>query len=70
MVLLKAAGGAVPLLRGVEGCVNEHAGEHTPATTHSNAPPLKRGVLIRQSLNTIKEINYEFYSKRRLPHIF
>jgi len=29
-------------LRGAEGCVNEHIGEHTPATAHPDAP-LSRG---------------------------
>ena len=48
---LKRAGGcAIPLLRGVEGCVCAlcvtplHGGEHTPPTTQSTAPPLERGV--------------------------
>jgi hypothetical protein len=39
-------GGAIPLLRGVEGCVIEHIDQHTLATTHPNAPPLKRGAVI------------------------
>jgi hypothetical protein len=49
----KAGACAVPLLRGVEGCVNEHAGEHTPATTLSRAPPLKRGVVVTFIFSTI-----------------
>jgi len=44
---------AIPLLRGVEGCVTRQerrcaltrtAAKHTPATPQAGAPPLKRGV--------------------------
>jgi len=42
----KSPGGAIPLLRGVEGCVIRDIGQHTPATTHPNTPPLKRGVVV------------------------
>ena len=39
----KTGGCAIPLSRGVEGCVLL-IHEHTPTTTQSNAPPLKRGI--------------------------
>jgi len=42
---------SVPLLRGVEGCVIEDVGEHTPATTSPGAPPLKRGVVLTNTLS-------------------
>jgi len=40
-----------PLERG-EGCVEEHAGEHTPAAALPAAPPLKRGVDVLDSFST------------------
>jgi hypothetical protein len=46
----KAGASAIPLLRGVEGCVHEHGGKHTPATTHPAAPPLERGVALSITL--------------------
>ncbi|NOW97442.1 hypothetical protein FHW89_004123 [Mucilaginibacter sp. SG564] len=41
----KAGGCAIPLLRGVEGCVFL-LDEHTPAIAQSRAPPLKRGIFV------------------------
>jgi hypothetical protein len=41
---------AIPLLRGVEGCVIRHIEQHTPATTHPNAPPLERGVAVIEKI--------------------
>jgi hypothetical protein len=54
----KATAGAVPLpiaigMRGAEGCVSGYAGEHTPDTTRSGAPPLERGVAVISLFSTI-----------------
>jgi hypothetical protein len=57
---LKAGARANPLLRGVEGCVNEHVSQHTPAITHSCAPPLKRGVIV----TFIFPLVYALFSKK------
>jgi len=47
----KSPGGAIPLLRGVEGCVIRHIDQHTPATAHPSARPLERGVVVIPALS-------------------
>jgi hypothetical protein len=57
----KAAGGAIPLLRGGRGVLSDMSVNTPPPQRNPSAPPLERGVLITLTLPTKYNSIFECY---------